>query len=570
MSLASHDSKLNPTNTRKTFAVAGGAAAAVALLSGSWVAGAVILCALLGAPLFAVMGGASVVSWLRHADVSFHHVRFVAPRVLDDHFAGSPILVTIPLFTFLGYVLARAKTAERLVRFASALLGWLPGGLAIVCVVTSAVFTLLTGGSGVTIIAIGGLLLPALKKQGYSERFSLGLLTSGGSLGLLLPLSLPLLIYALVAHVDTNVASQAVLVPGMVVLALFVLYSIYVGVKENVPRTRFSVRELALATNELKWELMIPVILGISIAVLGRPIDESAGIVVFYTIIIETMVYKDISLRRDGVGVVKSAMSMAGAVILILTMANALVNYVVQEKIPDQVLNSMINMGLDKSWQFLLGMNVFLLVLGMVMEGFSAIFVAVPLLMPFAARFHLSPFHVGMIFLINLELAYCMPPLGLNLFIAGFRFNVAPTRLYRPILPFLGLLTVALLLVSYIPSISTIAVRSRIAAERDKALARGEAPRESWLLECVQYDPTNPLPCTEADIKAYPDGKLPVKDEPEHLAPTAAPAGGTESDDDLMKEMQSDGPAKTGPKPEAKAPSAKDDDDALMKEMMGD
>lgn len=563
MSTSTHPKELSPTNTKKTFAVAGGVAAAVGLVSGSWVAGFVILCALLGAPLFAVMGGASVVAWLRHADITFHHVRFVAPRVLDDHFAGSPILVTIPLFTFLGYVLARAKTAERLVRFATALLGWLPGGLAIVCVVTSAVFTLLTGGSGVTIIAIGGLLLPALKKQGYSDKFALGLLTSGGSLGLLLPLSLPLLIYALVGHVDEKVASQAVIVPGMLVLLLFVLYSVYIGIKENVPRTRFSVGELLSSLNELKWELMIPVILGVSIAVLGRPIDESAGLVAFYTLIVETFVYKDISLRRDGLPVVKASMAMAGAVILILTMANALVNYVVQEKIPDQVLNAMLNMGLDKPWQFLLGMNVFLLVLGMLMEGFSAIFVAVPLLMPFAARFHLSPFHVGMIFLINLELAYCMPPLGLNLFIAGFRFNVPPTRLYRPILPFLGLLTAALLMVSYIPSISTVAVNGKIAAERKKALDRGEAPRESWLLECVQYDPTNPLPCTDADRLAYPDGKLPVKEEkaPEEVAPTP----GAETDDELMKEMQSDGPAKPSDKPAA--PKV-DDDDALMKEMM--
>ena len=197
----------------------------VGILGGGLAAGVVAL-ALLGTPLFAIMGGGSELLWLTHRDASYHHLRYIAPNVLDEHFAGSPILVTIPLFTFVGYVLAESKTPDRLVRASSALVGWLPGGLAIVCVVASAIFTLFTGGSGVTIIAIGGLLYPALRKEGYSEKFSLGLVTTGGSIGLLLPYSLPLMVYSLVAHVDFEIAFKAVIAPGILVIVLFSAYCV--------------------------------------------------------------------------------------------------------------------------------------------------------------------------------------------------------------------------------------------------------------------------------------------------------------------------------------------------------
>ncbi len=526
----------------------------------------VIGLALLGTPLFAVLGGASEIAWLRHPDELFHHFRFIAPRVLDDHFAGSPILVTIPLFTFVGYVLARAKTAERLVRFSVAVLGWIPGGLAIVCVLASAVFTLLTGGSGVTIIAIGGLLLPALQREGYSDKFSLGLITSGGSLGLLLPFSLPLLVFSLVAGVDTSAASAAVIVPGLLVLLFFTAYAMYVGVKEKVARRPFDLKEVLASANDLKWEMFIPVIMGVGIVVLQLGIDECAGIVAFYTLIIEVFVYKDISFRRDLMKITKSAMSMAGAVILILTMANALVNYVIQERIPDTVLEKMLGLGLDQTWQFLLIMNVFLLALGMVMEGFSAIFVAVPLIIPFAARFHLGPFHVGMIFLLNLELAFCMPPLGLNLFISSFRFNRPATSLYRPILPFLALLGVALGIISYVPWFSNVMIQPQIAAERAKAEKNGDAPREAWLLECIQEDRLNPLPCTPADRAKYPGGKLPEAEQPPEEE-TPQPATDEATDEDLMKQMMGGGSDDDGGG--AAAPSGGSSDDDLLKEMMG-
>ena len=540
--------------------LAGGVVLLIALLGGVMPA-LVVALALMGTPLFAVMGGGSEIAWLVHADEKYHHFRFIAPNVLDEKFAGSPILVTIPLFTFVGYTLARAKTAERIVRVSAALLGWVPGGLAIVCVVASAVFTLLTGGSGVTIIAIGGLLLPALRKQGYPENFSLGLLTSGGSLGLLLPFAVPLLVYALVAGVDTGAASVAVIAPGILVLFLFAAYSMYVGIRDKVPTMPFDLKEVLRAVWEIKWEVLIPVIVALGVAKLGLNIDECAGIAAFYTIVIEVFVYKDISFRKDLPKIAKSAMTMAGAIILILMMANALVNYVIDQQIPNKVLEKMVALGLDQRWQFLLVMNVFLLFLGMLMEGFSAIFVAVPLLLPFAARFHLGPFHLGMIFLLNLELAYCMPPLGLNLFIASFRFNRPATSLYKPILPFLGILLGALLLITYVPGISDIMVRGRIQKAREEAERRKEAPREAWLLECIQEDRLNPLPCTPDDMKRFPGGKVP--EAPTVEVDAGAPSTDGSDEDNLLKMMMGGDAGATGA-----APSGQSDDD-LMAQMMG-
>ena len=547
--------------TRQSATSLGAVGAIVALVGafGGFMPALVILLALLGTPLFAIMGGASELAWLYHHDPTQQKLERIAANILSEHFAGSPILVTIPLFTFVGYVLAESKTAERLVRASKAVFGWMPGGLAIVCVVASAVFTLFTGGSGVTIIAIGGLLYPALRKEGYSERFSLGVLTSGGSIGLLLPFSVPLMVYSIVGHVDLEAANKAVVAPGLVVLVIFSLYAVYVGVKEKIPRKPFELKEVLDSMWVLKWELGILVVLIVGFKYGGCQLDEVAGILALYTILIEVFVYKDLSLKKDIPRITKTALSLGGAIILILSMANALINYVVQEKIPDTVLNFMLKMGIDSPPKFLIAMNLFLLVLGMVMEGFSAILVAVPLILPFAARFHLGPFHTAMIFLVNLELAYCMPPLGLNLFISAFRFNRTPTSLYRPILPFLGVLLAALLLISYVPSISTLTIRSTIAAAREKAEKDGVPPTEAWKLECVQEDPNNPQPCTEEEKKKYAE---PAPTTPPTVdTSTPPPSTGDGGDDDLLRQMMGGG------SPDAGSGGTSDDD--LLRQMMG-
>jgi C4-dicarboxylate transporter DctM subunit len=483
-------------------------------IAGSLTAGLVVLLALLGTPLFAIMGGSAEILWLSHPDAAYHHLRFIAPTVLDERFADSPVVVTIPLFTFVGYILAEAKTPDRLVAAARTVLGWMPGGLAIVCVIASAVFTVLTGGSGVTIIAIGGLLYPALRKQGYSDAFSLGLVTTGGSVGLLLP-SLPLIVYGLVAHVDLSELFKAVLVPGVLVIALLSIYSAYVGAREEVDRDPPQLDKMTKAMWDLKWEVGILALLAAGIGTGLTSLDEAAGMVAFYVVIIEFFVYRDLSWKKDLVRIAKASMSLAGAIILILSMANALMNYVVDQHVPTKVLGFMLKVGIEHKWQFLIVMNVFLLLLGMLMEGFSAILVAVPLILPFVADLgnrHLdekmSPFQLAMIFLLNLEIAYCMPPLGLNLFISSFRFNRPVSSLYKIVMPFVGILAVGLLLVSYIPWFSTVAVAGDLAAVRAKAQKDGVAPRDAWMMECVQEDPNNPMPCSPADRSTYPGGQL--------------------------------------------------------------
>lgn len=533
----------------------GGGAIALITGTGGVLAGLIALFALLGTPLFAIMGGAAELAWLTHAEAEYRHLRFIAPTVLDTHFSDSPILVTIPLFTFVGYLLAEARTPDRLVAAARAVLGWLPGGLAIVAVVASAVFTLLTGGSGVTIIAIGGLLYPALRKQNYSENFSLGLVTTGGSVGLLLPYSLPLLIFALVAHVDFVKAFKAVLLPGALVIVLLSVYSAYVGVKEKVVRDPPKLEEVVRSLWVLKWELFIPVILVLGLGTGLASIDESAGLVAIYTVIIELFVYRDLSWKKDLPRITKAAMSMAGAIILILAMANALMNFVVDQQIPTDILNFMVGIGIDHRWQFLIVMNLFLLVLGMIMEGFSAIFVAVPLILPFVAELgmrhpeeKMSPFQLGMIFILNLELAYCMPPLGLNLFISSFRFNKPVAALYKTVLPFAGILAFALVLVSYVPWISDVAIKGDIEAIKVQAAKDGVPPRDAWMLECVQADPNDPLPCSAEDrAKFGVDGKR-VQPAPEVPgAPGATPAPVPEEDcNPDFGECPPPGAAKTG------------------------
>ena len=582
----------NPKTARITFGVIGAVVAVMGVIGGA-LAALIAALALLGTPLFAILGGVSELAWLTHADPEQQLLRRLAPDIFGSRFAGSPILTTIPLFTFVGYLMAESKTPERLVRAATSWVGWLPGGLAIVCVVASAVFTLFTGGSGVTIIAVGGLLLPALKGRGYSDKFAVGLVTTGGSLGLLLPYARPLLVYAMVTGLDFQLVNKAVILPGAFVLLMFVLYSAYIGVKEKIPRTPFDAKEAAAATWAFKWEMGVFVLLYVGITSTLTEIDEAAGLVALYTLCIECFVYKDLSIKKDIVRIAKSSMALAGAVILILAMANALTNYVVDQHLPDRVLEWMLKLGLDKTWQFLIVMNLFLLVLGMIMDGFSAILVAVPLVLPFAAHFGLGPFHVAIMFVLNLELAFSCPPLGLNLFISSFRFNRPVVSLYKIALPFVGLLALALITITYVPSISNYLVLSDIQGWRDRAEKENRTPREAWKLECVQADPSNPLPCSEADKKKYPKGQMPetaataapvidagapTTTEDEDLealikggeagAPKMKPVPGQESDEDLEALIKGGtakdaGEADGAPSKPAPKPGQESDDDLL-------
>ncbi len=486
-------------------------------LAGGWASGLVTLLALCGVPLFAVMGGGAALAWV----LTGSPLNRLAPKVLDEQFAGSPVLVTIPLFTLLGYVLAESKAPLRIVEASRAIFGWLPGGLALVCLAASAFFTTLTGGSGVTIVAIGGLLYPTLRSQGYDEKFSLGLITTGGSLGLLLPPSLPILVYALVAGLDFEAAFKAGLLPGVFVMAVLGVYAMYVGVRDRVPRDPFVPSKAWAALGVIKWELGIPVVILGGLGTSLTTLDESAALALAYTVAVSLFVHRDLTVK-DLPRIVQQALSLAGAVIVILMMANALMNFVIDRQVPAKVLELLVGLGLTQRWQFLVVLNVFLLVVGMVMDGFSALLVAVPLVLPFAARFGLHPFHLAMMFILNLELAFCAPPLGLNLFIASFRFQRPVVSLYRSVLPFVGLITASLVVVMAVPWLSTVLVQPDIDARRAEAKKLGVPPREAWNLECVQEDPLNPHPCSAEEREAF-------------SKPDAGPDD--DADDPLLKQM---------------------------------
>lgn len=536
----------------------------------------VLVFALLGAPVFAIMAGATQLAWFTHPEQGQRFMRFLAPDVLDERFVGSPIMVTVPLFTFIGYTMAESRTPERIVRASNAFFGWMPGGLAIVCIVASAFFTTLTGGSAVTIVAIGALLYPALIKRGYPQDYALGVVMTGGSLGLLLPPSLPILVYSLVAGIDFTKAFKAALIPGLLVVALLGVHAAYVGIKAKIPRTRPNLAEMGSSLWYVKWELGIPFLILGGLFTGLTDIDEVAALAALYVVVVEIYVYKDLTIK-DIPRIARSSIALAGAIILIMAMAMALTNFIINEKIPQQIFEWVTGMGVKEQWQFLIALNVFLYIQGMVMDGFSAILVAVPLLIPFAAQFGLSPFHLAMMFLLNLEIAYLSPPLGQNLFVTSFRFNKPMVYLYRLALPFIGILIVGLVLLMTLPKLSTIAVEGDIRAAKAKAAEHGEPPRDAWMMECVQEDRNNPLPCTKEDKEKWgagkeikrPDEPTPDQPPPDPSAePSGDDAGAADDDDDLLKEMMGEGKADAG----AGAPKQDDEDneEQMLDEFMKD
>jgi len=410
-----------------------------------------ITLAILGAPLFAIFGAAAMLLFGALPDTS---ITGTANDVFSEKFADSPLLVTIPLFTFAGYVLAESGTPDRLVKMSRAWLGWMPGGLAMVCLVASAFFTTFTGGSGITIVAIGGLLYPALIADKYKENFSLGLVTTGGSLGLLFPPSVPMIIYGVVAGIMIEKLFLAGLIPGIITVAALAVYSSATGIKNNMSRTKFDAGEALKALWETKWEALLPVaLLGGMYSGLLR-IHEAAAFTAIYTLVIEVWIYKDVSFRVDLPRIIRESMTLVGAILAILATAIGFTAFLIQARVPMMILDAMEGF-ITSQVMFLIALNVFLIGVGMLMDIFSAIVVVVPLIVPIALRFGVDPYHLGIVFLLNLEIGYMTPPVGLNLFISSFRFNKPITQLYRAVLPFIGLLGLALIIVTYIPALST-------------------------------------------------------------------------------------------------------------------
>jgi len=406
-----------------------------------------ILLALLGAPLFAVIAAIAL--------LSFYFLGIDTSAVIVEMYrlASAPTLLAIPLFTFAGYILAESKSPKRLVNLSNALFGWLPGGLAIVALVTCAFFTAFTGASGVTIVAIGGLLYPILRKEGYTEKFSLGLLTSSGSLGLLFPPSLPIILYAVVAQISINQLFLAGIIPGFLLILLLSLYSFRTGLLSKIPKTRFNWRNLLLALRAALWEIPLPFIIIGGIYSGFFTATEAAAITAFYVLFIEVFVYRDLDLFKDVPRIIKESMVLVGGILIILGAALGLTNYLIDEQVPMKILSFMQNY-IGSKIVFLIMLNILLLIVGCMMDMFSAIIVVVPLIVPVAIEFGVDPVHLGVIFLANLEIGYFTPPVGLNLFISSFRFEKPVLKLYVAALPFLLIYVIALLIITYVPELS--------------------------------------------------------------------------------------------------------------------
>ena len=406
----------------------------------------ILFCAMLGTPLFVVMSLAAL-SLFTMAGVEVSAVAVEVYRI-----SSAPTLITIPLFTFAGYMMAESGAPKRLLKFAEAAFGWLPGGVAIVSLVVCAFFTAFTGASGVTIIALGGLLYPILEKEGYKEKFSLGLITSSGSLGLLFAPSLPIILYGLVAKVDIDKLFKAGVLPGIILIIVLSLWSVINGPKTREKR-HFSVMELLSSLRAGFFEVLLP--FGVLLSIYGGfvTVSEAAAFTCFYVLVVEGFIYKDLDFFKDIPRVILDSMSLVGGILLILCCALGLTNYLVDEEVPMKILDLM-RQFLTNKYQFLFFLNIFLLIVGCLMDIFSAIVVVVPLIIPIALEFDVHPIHLAIIFLLNLEIGYITPPVGINLFISSFRFKKSVTSLYKASVPFLILSLLVLMIITYIPKLS--------------------------------------------------------------------------------------------------------------------
>ncbi len=405
---------------------------------------------LIGIPIFVVISGLTLYLF-------FSSQIDISAIIIEMHrMATTPVLVAIPLFTFAGYLLSESGAPKRLIRLSNAFLGWLPGGLSIIALVTCAVFTALTGATGLTIIALGGILLPAMMQGRYSENFSLGLLTTSGTLGLLFPPSLPLIIYAIVAKVRIDHLFIAGILPGILLVVLLSAFSVFRSVRTGVPKTKFKFNEVVIAIRKSLWELQLPVVVLGGIYSGYFAVSEAAAITAVYVLLAEVVIYRDIRLRQLP-AIMKKSMVLVGGILIILGAAMGLTNYLIDAEIPMQLLD-FFKTHIENPIFFLVVLNIFLLAVGCTMGIFSALVVVIPLLTPLAEAYGIDPIHLGIIFLTNLEIGASIPPLGINLFIASMRFDKPVLQLYVASLPFIAILLLALAIITYLPWLSLVLI----------------------------------------------------------------------------------------------------------------
>jgi len=405
-----------------------------------------LLLAIMGAPLFSIIATSAMLGLTRE-DTDLMNVALDILGIAD-----LPFLVAIPLFTFAGYLLSESNAPRRLVRMTGSLLGWMPGGLAVVSLCACAFFTAFTGGSGVTIIALGAILYPALKHDGYTDRFNLGLVTSSGSLGLLFAPSLPIILYGVVSEVPIDKLFLAGILPGMLMLSMLAGYSMWINRGIRKPLSSFSGREIGAAMRESIWEIPLPFVVLGGIYSGFLVVSEAAAITALYVFIVEVLVHREIPWRELP-RIIRSSMVLVGGILIILGVSMASTNYMISAGIPQMLLEWVSNL-VSSQTSFLLLLLLFLLILGAILDIFSAIVLVVPLILPIAAGFDVHPVHLGIVFLAAMELGYLTPPVGLNLFISSYRFEKPILHVYSATFPFLMILLMSVILIAFWPSLS--------------------------------------------------------------------------------------------------------------------
>jgi C4-dicarboxylate transporter DctM subunit len=408
----------------------------------------VVAAALAGTPLFAILGGT--------AALLFMHEGVTPATILIETYSlsVSPTLPAIPLFTLAGFLLAEGKASERLLRVFRAFFGWIPGGTAVVCAVLCSFFTVFTGGSGVTILALGGVLFPALLKDGYRERFSLGLLTASGSLGLLLPPALPLILYAVVAQIPIEDIFIGGILPGILLTSMVAAWGVREGIVSKAGRYPFRAGEALSSAWAAKWELAMPAIVLVAMFSGLATAVEASALTALYALVVQAFVHRDLSLRKDLPRAFTECVVVIGGVLIILGVAVGLTNYLVGAQVPSRLLQ-WAKGNITSRLTFLLVLNLFLLAVGWLMEIFAAIVVVVPLIVPLGAAFGIHPVHLGIIFIANLELGFLTPLVGLNIFLASYRFKRPVLEVCVAALPMMAILGIGVLVITYVPWLTT-------------------------------------------------------------------------------------------------------------------
>ena len=421
----------------------------------------ILLFALIETPLFTIIAALSIVClyFIEYDPLALQLIIIEMNRL-----ASMPVLIALPLFTFVGCLLSSTKAPERIMNFIQALLGWLPGGIAIAALCSCALFTALTGASGVTIVALGGVLFPILRRQNYNEKFSLGLLTTSGSLGLLFPPSLPIILYGVVSGIAILDIFKAALVPGVLLIIVLSIYAFcHEFFSNDIKKQKISFK--TISWSRAKASLIVgmwdwPIIGIILIGVYGGfvTIIEVSAIVLVYVIITECFILKEVSFIKQVPGIMIESAMLSGAIIVILGFALGFTGYLVDEQIPNRILAYLTALTNNK-YIFLAGLNIFLLAAGCIMDIFSALVIIVPIMVPIALKYGIDPVHLCIIFLVNLEIGYSTPPVGINLFISSLKFEKPVTLLYRASIPYLLLLLGLLILITYVPILSLYMIR---------------------------------------------------------------------------------------------------------------